>query len=94
MTISSDLRLWFTFFCKQLHLPSQPGVAKEIWENEKESCLAVVYVLNCFLYKIKENGHFRDLRLGSCLAVGCVLTVFCMKSKQITVSVIWDWAVA
>ena len=44
------------FFCKQLHFPSQPGVAKEIWENEAESCVAVPYVLSCFL--IKENDHF------------------------------------
>ena len=46
------------FFYKQLHFPSQPGVAKEIWENEAESCLAVAYVLGCFLHEIKENGHF------------------------------------
>ena len=43
---------------KQLHFPSQPGVAKEIWGNEAESCLAVAYVLGCFLHEIKENGHF------------------------------------
>ena len=46
------------FFYKQLHFPSQPGVAKEIWGNEAESCLAVAYVLGCFLHEIKENGHF------------------------------------
>ena len=48
---------------------SQPGVAKEIWGNEVESWLAVAYVFSCCLHKIKENHHFRDLRLGSCLAV-------------------------
>ena len=47
-----------TFFYKQLHFPSQPGVAKEIWENEAESCLAVAYVFDYFLYEINENGHF------------------------------------
>ena len=46
------------FFYKQLHFPSQPGVAKKFWENEAESCLAVAYVLGCFLHEIKENGHF------------------------------------
>ena len=56
-------------FYKQFHFPSQPGVAKEIWGNEAENCLAVAYVFGCFLHEIKENGHFKDLRLGSCLGV-------------------------
>ena len=34
------LKLMYTlFFYKQLHLPSKPGIAKEICENEAESCL-------------------------------------------------------
>ena len=51
-------KMYRLFFYKQLHFPSQPGVAKEIWGNEAESCLAVAYVLGCFLHEIKENGHF------------------------------------
>ena len=57
------------FLCKQLRFPSQPGVAKEICQNEAESCLEVAYVLSCFLLEIKEMAFLRDLRLGSCLAV-------------------------
>ena len=35
-------RFYYTFFFyKQLHFPSEPGVANEIWENEAESCLTV-----------------------------------------------------
>jgi len=37
--------------------------------NEAESCLAVAHVFGCFLHEIKENGHFKDTRLGIYLAV-------------------------
>ena len=46
------------FLYKQLHFPYQPGAAKEIWGNEAKSCLAVAYVLGCFLREINEYGHF------------------------------------
>ena len=66
--------LTYTFFYKQLHFLSQPGVAKEIWGNEAESCLAVAYVLGCILHEIKEDGHFGGSEAGqllsSCLIFG------------------------
>ena len=31
----------YTFFYRQLHFLSQPGVANGFWENEAESCLVV-----------------------------------------------------
>ena len=64
MTLAYTVNLITHFFYKQLHFPSQPGVAKEICENEAESCLEVAYVLSCFLLEIKENGHFERSEAG------------------------------
>ena len=55
-------------FYRQLHFPSQPGVAKESWENEAESCLAVAYVFGCFLHEIKEISHFQGSEAGQLVA--------------------------
>ena len=48
----------YTFFYKQLHFQSQPGVASEILENVAESCLAVAYPNRINLHEIKRNGCF------------------------------------
>ena len=39
--VTKRLHCYTFFLYKQLHFPSQPGVANEIWENEAENCLAV-----------------------------------------------------
>ena len=68
-------------FYKQLHFPSQPGVASEILEKKAESCLAVAYPTKINLHEIKRNrcfsGKLLDFRqisgwqlLSSCLIFG------------------------
>jgi hypothetical protein len=70
-----DINTLHIIFYRQLHFPSQPGVAKPkgSWENEAEICLPVAYVFGCFLHEIKEKRHFQGSEaylLSSCLIFG------------------------
>ena len=47
---------WVHLFYRQLDFPSEPGVAKEILENEAKSCLTVAYFYS--FTRFSENKLF------------------------------------